>query len=126
MTTHSPKQFSQLVKSEKYTLVFYTANYCGPCKRYYDEFDSIMNHVRDSKKLAAVKVYIDDNDGDKIADLCIDSLSIRSTPLFVIYSGGKHKKWSVGSPKDLGEQFARLIEKINDAEAAGVTYNIKN
>ena len=61
----------------QYIIFYFTASWCGPCKRIYPELLDIIEQV-DSEEILIFKVDIDDEDNNEICEKC----SIKSVPSF--------------------------------------------
>lgn len=69
---------SQLDNNDCYNLLYFTASWCGPCKRIYPLIEKLSEGL-DDNILQIFKVDIDDNE-----DLA-HKLNVRSVPTFFLY-----------------------------------------
>lgn len=88
-----------LDETEKYILMYFTANWCGPCKKMapiiYDKFTKIKN-------LDIYKIDIDDNDS-----IC-NKYNIKSVPTFILLKNKQEKLNFSGSDP------IKLLKNIQD------------
>lgn len=88
-----------LDKTDKYTLLYFTASWCGPCKRMapiiYDKFTKINN-------LDIYKIDIDDN------DYICTKYNIKSVPTFILIKDKQVKMNFSGSDP------IKLLKNIQD------------
>ena len=72
-------QFKTCIKSDKYILLFFTASWCGPCKKIYPELESLASKL--NKDLIQIyKIQIDDDDNEKICEI----FKVESVPSFYL------------------------------------------
>ena len=92
--------FSEIIKSEKPTLVDFYATWCGPCKVIAPILEEVATEVGDSAKI--LKVDIDNNmDAAK-------QYGVRSVPTLILFKEGKEVWRQSGvTPKQT------LVETIN-------------
>ena len=68
------------ILDEKIHIIFYfTASWCGPCKRVTPQIEQIMKHF-DSNKIQIYKIDIDNNENDELCNKC----HIESVPTFIL------------------------------------------
>ena len=53
----SKTEFNELVQNEKYLLVDFSAEWCGPCKRLKPQLEELSNHYKNAKFL---KIDVDE------------------------------------------------------------------
>lgn len=73
--------FSDIIKSDKPTLVDFFATWCGPCKAMAPVLDQLKNEMGDQVRI--LKIDVDKN--QKIAS----QLKVQGVPTFIIYKSGK-------------------------------------
>ncbi len=88
-----------------YNLLYFTASWCGPCKRIYPLIDKLSEGL-DSDIIDIYKVDIDEN--DELAE----KLNIKSVPTFLLYDKKTYINQCNGAD----------IHKVKDL----LTSNIKN
>ena len=71
---------SDVLESDKFVLVDFWAEWCGPCKAIAPSLEEISEEMKD--KLKVVKVNIDEN------PTVSQSYSIRSIPALMIFKNG--------------------------------------
>jgi len=96
---------SHLEDKECYNLLYFTASWCGPCKRIYPLIDTLSEGL-DTDIIDIYKVDIDEN--EELAE----KLHIRSVPTFFLYYQKNYINQCGGSD----------INKVKDL----LTTNIKN
>ena len=75
---HGDKCFQIL--DEKFHIIFYfTASWCGPCKRVTPAIETIMEQYN-SDKIRIYKIDIDNNENDDLCNKC----HIESVPTFIL------------------------------------------
>ena len=73
------EQFKQVISSDKYLLLFFTASWCGPCKRIYPELEDLSSNL--NKDLIQIyKIQIDDDNNDEICKI----FKVESVPSFFL------------------------------------------
>ncbi len=64
---------------DKYVLLFFTASWCGPCKKIYPELEELSNKL--NKDLIEIyKVQIDNDDNEEICSI----FKVESVPSFYL------------------------------------------
>lgn len=95
--------FSELVRSEKPTLVDFYAEWCGPCKM----MKPILEQLKDSvgEKARIIKIDVDKN------PLLADQFQIRGVPTLALFKKGE-LKWLQSGVMQVS-QLQNLIEKYS-------------
>ncbi len=71
--------FKEKIESDKYILLFFTASWCGPCKRIYPQLEELSKKL--NKDLIQIyKVQIDDDDNEQICEI----FKVESVPSFYL------------------------------------------
>ena len=71
----------KILDKSQYIIFYFTASWCGPCKRVYPDLLKIKKQI-DPNDILIFKIDIDnDNDNDEICSKC----SIRSVPSFLLF-----------------------------------------
>lgn len=89
-------------QSKSYTLLFFTASWCGPCKIIYPFIQEIQSKI-DSSILSVQKIDID-NDNP-----LIQQYNIRSVPTFILLCNNKYIGKITGSDKN---NLVELLKNI--------------
>lgn len=72
-------QFKQYIESDKYILLFFTASWCGPCKRIYPQLEELASKL--NKDLIQIcKIQIDNDSNEKICEI----FKVKSVPSFYL------------------------------------------
>ena len=72
-------QFKQYIESDKYILLFFTASWCGPCKRIYPQLEELAKKL--NKDLIQIyKIQIDDDNNEKLCEI----FKVESVPSFYL------------------------------------------
>ena len=64
--------------SEKFILFYFTASWCGPCKKITPSIEEISNKL--SESIDFYKISIDDDANEEICEKC----QIKSVPTFIL------------------------------------------
>ena len=71
--------FKEKIESDKYILLFFTASWCGPCKRIYPQLEELAKKL--NKDLIKIyKIQIDDDDNEQICQI----FKVESVPSFYL------------------------------------------
>tara|TARA_B110000037_G_C16923054_1_gene425246 strand:+ start:419 stop:739 length:321 start_codon:yes stop_codon:yes gene_type:complete len=80
---------ADVLESDKFVLVDFWAEWCGPCKAIAPSLEEISEEMKD--KLKVVKVNVDEN------PTVSQSYSIRSIPALMIFKDGKKVSEKMGA-----------------------------
>ena len=73
------EQFKSKVDTDKYILLFFTASWCGPCKRIYPQLEELASKL--NKDLIQIyKIQIDNDDNEQICNI----FKVESVPSFYL------------------------------------------
>ena len=73
------EQFKYKVDTDKYILLFFTASWCGPCKRIYPQLEELASKL--NKDLIQIyKIQIDNDDNEQICNI----FKVESVPSFYL------------------------------------------
>ena len=98
-------QFKQNIESDKYILLFFTASWCGPCKRIYPQLEELASKL--NKDLIQIyKIQIDNDDNEKICEI----FKVESVPSFYLI---KNKEF-INSLKGADIEGIKKMLNIND------------
>jgi thioredoxin 1 len=75
------ESFTDIINSDKPTLVDFFANWCGPCKAMTPVMDQLKKEVGESARILKIDV-------DKNQSLAA-KFQVRGVPTFVIFKSGK-------------------------------------
>ena len=65
--------------TDKYILLFFTASWCGPCKKIYPDLEELYKKL-DKDLIEFYKIQIDDDDNEKICEI----FKVESVPSFFL------------------------------------------
>ena len=89
---------SDVLESDKFVLVDFWAEWCGPCKAIAPSLEEISEEMKD--KLKVVKVNVDEN------PTVSQSYSIRSIPALMIFKNGVKVSEKMGAlPKSALQEW---------------------
>ena len=71
--------FKNCIDSDKYILLFFTASWCGPCKRIYPQLEELAGKLN-RDLIQIYKIQIDDDNNDKICQI----FKVESVPSFYL------------------------------------------
>ncbi len=98
-------QFKQNIESDKYILLFFTASWCGPCKRIYPQLEELASKL--NKDLIQIyKIQIDNDDNEKICEI----FKVESVPSFYLIKN----KECINSLKGADIEGIKKMLNIND------------
>ena len=93
---------SDVLESDKFVLVDFWAEWCGPCKAIAPSLEEISEEMKD--KLKVVKVNVDEN------PTVSQSYSIRSIPALMIFKNGVKVSEKMGAlPKSALQAWVNEI-----------------
>lgn len=89
--------FNEIINSNKYVVVDFFANWCGPCKMLSPVIEELSNEMND---IIFLKVNVDDN--NEVAG----QYQIMSIPAILIFKEGKVAGTTVGfQPKEVLKKY---------------------
>ncbi|MBE6326937.1 MAG: thioredoxin [Bacteroidales bacterium] len=88
------ENFSDIIKSDKLTLVDFFATWCGPCKMMHPILEQLKGEMGDSIRI--LKIDVDDNE-----DLSMQ-YNIQSVPTLMLFKNGEIV-WRQSGAKSLNE-----------------------
>lgn len=88
------ENFSDIIKSDKLTLVDFFATWCGPCKMMHPILEQLKGEMGDSIRI--LKIDVDDNE-----DLSMQ-YNIQSVPTLMLFKSGEIV-WRQSGAKSLNE-----------------------
>ena len=98
-------QFKKYIELEKYILLFFTASWCGPCKRIYPQLEELASKL--NKDLIQIyKIQIDNDDNEKICEI----FKVESVPSFYLMKN----KECINSLKGADIKGVKKMLNIND------------
>ena len=65
--------------TKKYILLFFTASWCGPCKKIYPDLEELYKKL-DKDLIEFYKIQIDDDDNEEICEI----FKVESVPSFYL------------------------------------------
>jgi thioredoxin 1 len=65
--------------TDKYILLFFTASWCGPCKKIYPDLEELYKKL-DKNTIEFYKIQIDDDDNEEICEI----FKVESVPSFYL------------------------------------------
>lgn len=95
--------FSNLVKSEKPTLVDFYADWCGPCKMMKPILEQLKNQLGDQAKI--IKIDVDKN--PTLANI----YQVKGVPTLALFKDGELKWKQAGVMQ--AEYLKRVIEQFS-------------
>ena len=101
---------AQNKKNKKFTMLYFTASWCGPCKKLYPILNSILEKLdKDIKDNFLYKIDIDDN------DLITQHYNIKSVPTILLINGNE-KLYTVSgyNMNEIKELFKFVKNKYKD------------
>ena len=70
--------------TDKYILLFFTASWCGPCKKIYPDLEELYKKL-DKDLIEFYKIQIDDDDNEEICEI----FKVESVPSFYLMKNKK-------------------------------------
>ncbi|MGS2740194.1 thioredoxin [Sinomicrobium sp. M5D2P17] len=92
--------FNTLINSEKYVLVDFYADWCGPCKAFIPILQEVKAELEDSIKI--IKVNVDKNPS------LSTRYNIRGIPTIVLFRQGK-LLWKHSGVLSKGDLISRIV-----------------
>jgi thioredoxin 1 len=96
--------FSNLIKSDKPTLVDFYADWCGPCKMMKPILEELKSQVGDEARI--IKIDVDKNPA--IANI----FQVKGVPTLALFKGGE-LKWKQSGVVQV-EYLKRVIEQYGN------------
>ena len=78
------EEFKKCISEEKYILLFFTASWCGPCKKIYPELEELYKKLN-TDLIEFYKLQIDDDENDEICKI----YKVESVPSFFLMKDKK-------------------------------------
>lgn len=95
--------FSEIIKSDKPTLVDFYATWCGPCKAMSPVLDQLKSNLGESVRV--LKIDVDKNPA------IASKLGIRGVPTFILYKSG-NAVWRQSGGMDLNTLISKIKPSI--------------
>ena len=74
------EEFKQIITdNKKYILLFFTASWCGPCKKIYPSLEELYKNLN-TDLIEIYKIQIDDDDNEEICKI----YKVESVPSFFL------------------------------------------
>mgnify|MGYP003978454423 FL=1 len=71
--------FKEKINSDKYILLFFTASWCGPCKKIYPQLEELGSKLN-KDLIQTYKIQINDDNNEKICEI----FKVESVPSFYL------------------------------------------
>lgn len=78
-------EFNDAVSKDRYTLIDFYADWCGPCHTAGPEIDRIESDPVTAGKVTVIKIDVDSSGADDITAKC----GIRNIPTALLYKSGE-------------------------------------
>ena len=72
-------EFEQCINCDKYILLFFTASWCGPCKKIYPKLEELYSKLN-TDLVEIYKIQIDNDDNSNICNI----FKVQSVPSFFL------------------------------------------
>ena len=72
-------ELEQYINCDKYILLFFTASWCGPCKKIYPQLEELYNKLN-TDLVEICKIQIDNDNNSEICDI----FKVKSVPSFYL------------------------------------------
>lgn len=82
--------FNEFIKSDKLTVVKFSAEWCGPCRQLANTIESIENNY---DNVNFIEIDVDDTNNDEI----VSNYNIRNIPVLIFIKNDEVLERSVGS-----------------------------
>jgi thiol-disulfide isomerase/thioredoxin len=96
---HNVDTFKELIGSDNYNLIMFSAQWCAPCKKVYPLFQELASSF---STLGFYKVDIEDCDAG-----IVEIASVTALPTFILYKSGSAVDQVVGGDID---KITALVE----------------
>lgn len=111
----SPEHFTQILSSNRITVVDFYADWCGPCKAIAPVYEQLSSQLSRPGTLAFTKVNVDNQ--KQIAQ----TYNITAMPTFMVFKSGRESKRIKGADmKALDQAVKQLAQEASSAPAAGL------
>ena len=94
--------FEEVIKSEKISLVYISASWCGPCKILSPIVDEIVGEKNGDVILSKI-------DADEQMDF-VKSLNVRNIPTLLFYKNGELRERTTGLKNKM--EIGKILEEI--------------
>ena len=88
--------------NENYILYYFTATWCGPCQRIWDDFQQLTNEYNN---ILFFKIDISEDDNNEICEKC----NVNSVPSFLLFKDRNYMGGITGA--DL-EKSKEMLNKL--------------
>ena len=103
-TVNSRNEFDNFVKNNKYVIVKFKAEWCGPCKKISPFFNQMMSKMDNDVKLLVI-------DADNNRDIC-SKYRIRTIPTFISFLNGDPLYiYSTSNTEEIVKFFSDTMKK---------------
>ncbi|KAM0721611.1 hypothetical protein Q7P37_002536 [Cladosporium fusiforme] len=110
----SPEHFTNVLSSNRITVVDFYADWCGPCKAIAPVYEQLSSQLSRPGTLAFTKVNVDNQ--KQIAQ----TYNITAMPTFMVFKSGRESKRIRGADmKALDQAVKQLAQEASNAEASG-------
>ena len=77
-------ELEKYLTDDKYILLFFTASWCGPCKKIYPELEELYSKLN-TDLIEIYKIQVDDDDNEEICKI----YKVNSVPAFFLMKDKK-------------------------------------